>query len=245
MLVHQQRFLINPDESSNNTWDVPITYTTSHGPNFENTSPSLWLLSSQNETVIENILHGGTGWVILNLQATAFYRVNYEEQLWLELERGLKSSNFDGIDVISRTLIVDDVFNLARASQLPYSTALDIVSYLNQETEYYPWHAAFTNFNFLRRRIGQDEILEPFITVRIIIIIIMVNHLLFAIIKQNLIKELMVQLYASVPFNDNRDDDQIYSLKKNLALTWACRLQLGTCVEDAFSAFEAYRAGGR
>lgn len=91
--------------------------------------------------------------------------MNYEEQLWLELERGLKSADFDGIDVVSRTLIVDDVFNLARASQLPYTTALDVVSYLAKETEYYPWHAAFTNFNFLRRRIGQDEILEPFLKV--------------------------------------------------------------------------------
>lgn len=66
----QQRFLINPEESSNNTWDVPISYTTSHGPNFANTTPSLWLLSSQNETVIENVLHGGTGWILLNIQAT-------------------------------------------------------------------------------------------------------------------------------------------------------------------------------
>lgn len=98
--------------------------------------------------------------------SAAFYRVNYEAGLWLELENALKSENFDGIDVISRTLIVDDVFNLARSSQLPYATALDIVSYLVQETEYYPWHAAFTNFNFLRRRIGQHGLLEAFLTVR-------------------------------------------------------------------------------
>lgn len=55
----------------------------------------------------------------------------------------------------------------------------------------------------------------------------------------------MEELYQSVPFADNRDDDQIYSLKKNLALTWACRLEFGTCVEDAVSAFEEYRSGGR
>lgn len=87
--------------------------------------------------------------------------------MWLEIEKGLKSENFDGIDVVSRTLIVDDVFNLARARQLSYTTAFDILSYLESETEYYPWHAAFTNFNFLRRRIGQDEILEPFLKVTI------------------------------------------------------------------------------
>lgn len=182
-VITQQRFLLNPEQSSNNAWDVPITYTTSHEPNFSNTTPSLWLLASQNEAVIENVLHGGTGWIILNIQATGsarsisdyckrqllsyqgFYRVNYEDQLWLEIEDGLKSENFDGIDVISRTLIVDDVFNLARASQLPYTTALDIISYLEEETEYYPWHAAFTSFNFLRRRIGQNEVLEPLLSV--------------------------------------------------------------------------------
>lgn len=55
----------------------------------------------------------------------------------------------------------------------------------------------------------------------------------------------MLELYQSVPFNDNRNNDQIYSLKKNLALTWACRLELGTCVEDALNAFEAYQTGGK
>lgn len=100
---------------------------------------------------------------------SAFYRVNYEDQLWLEVEKGLESENFDGIDVISRTLIVDDVFNLARARQLSYNTAFDVLSYLEREVEYYPWHAAFTNFNFLRRRIGQDAVLEPFLTVKITI----------------------------------------------------------------------------
>lgn len=70
-----------------------------------------------------------------------------------------------------------------------------------------------------------------------------INTMLFSF--QDFITQLMAELYESVPFYDNRDDDQIYSLKKNLALTWACRLELGTCVEDALSAFEAYRAGGR
>lgn len=124
----------------------------------------LFLIFKQQVTLVLQYHHHS--YSICYVFYAAFYRVNYETQLWQELEQGLKSENFDGIDVISRTLIVDDVFNLARASQLPYTTTLDIVSYLVQETEYYPWHAAFTNFNFLRRRIGQDEILEPFLSVR-------------------------------------------------------------------------------
>lgn len=55
----------------------------------------------------------------------------------------------------------------------------------------------------------------------------------------------MRSVYLSVPFNVNDNDNHIYSLKKNLVLTWACRLQLGTCVQDALDAFESYRNGIR
>lgn len=60
---------------------------------------------------------------------------------------------------------MDDVFNLARAGEISYIRALDIVSYLENETEYYPWYSAFTAFTFLRRRIGQDDVLEPLLKV--------------------------------------------------------------------------------
>lgn len=95
-----------------------------------------------------------------------FYRVNYDQTLWSAIESALKGDNFGNISVINRALIVDDVFTFARASQIEYSRALDIISYLENEIEYYPWHAAFTSFSFLRRRIGQDETLEPHLRVR-------------------------------------------------------------------------------
>lgn len=69
-------------------------------------------------------------------------------------------------------MILDDVFNFARASYMNYFRALDIASYLVNEEGYYPWHVAFNAFTFLRRRIGQDETLEPFLRV-----IMEMNHL--------------------------------------------------------------------
>lgn len=100
-----------------------------------------------------------------------FYRVNYDEILWQEISTALHSDDFTSIDVINRALIVDDVFNLARASQLSYTTALDIASYLANEVEYYPWFAAFNAFTFLERRIGQDTILQPFLKVLQVILL--------------------------------------------------------------------------
>lgn len=70
LFFFQRRFLLNSSESSNFKWDVPITYTISHGPDFTNTTPVRWLLAEEDGVVIENILHGGTGWVILNIQGT-------------------------------------------------------------------------------------------------------------------------------------------------------------------------------
>lgn len=98
-----------------------------------------------------------------------FYRVNYDDTLWNQIEQALKSNNFGGIDEINRALILDDVFNFARASYMNYFRALDIASYLENEEGYYPWHVAFNAFTFLRRRIGQDETLEPFLRVTVLL----------------------------------------------------------------------------
>lgn len=101
------------------------------------------------------------------MSCLGFYRVNYDDTLWNQIEQALKSSNFGEIDEISRALILDDVFNFARASYMDYFTALDIASYLENETGYYPWFVAFNAFTFLRRRIGQDQTLEPFLRVTV------------------------------------------------------------------------------
>ncbi|XP_025832064.1 membrane alanyl aminopeptidase-like [Agrilus planipennis] len=69
-VISQKQFLLDPSESSSSQWYVPLTYTTSLEKNFDNTTTSRWLIPGQNVT-ISNILQGGSGWVLLNLQQTA------------------------------------------------------------------------------------------------------------------------------------------------------------------------------
>lgn len=92
--------------------------------------------------------------------------MNYDSTLWSALESALKSDNFDGIHVLNRAQIVDDALNLARAGQLDYATALNIVSYLENETEYYPWYSAFSALTILHRRIASNEALTTYLKVR-------------------------------------------------------------------------------
>lgn len=98
---------------------------------------------------------------------SAYYRVNYDSTLWSALESALKSEDFDGIPELNRAQIVDDALNLARAGQLDYSTALNIVSYLENETSYYPWYSALSALTVLNRRIGSLSTLGDYFKVRL------------------------------------------------------------------------------
>ena len=44
---------------------------------------------------------------------------------------------------------MDDVLNLARASQLPYPIALTMTSYLADESHYFPWDASITALQYI------------------------------------------------------------------------------------------------
>lgn len=67
-VITQKRFFYDSSASSNAMWDIPLTYTTSHDLNFlDNTSP-LWFPAIKSSVTIPNILQGGSGWVIFNLQ---------------------------------------------------------------------------------------------------------------------------------------------------------------------------------
>jgi aminopeptidase N len=75
--------------------------------------------------------------------------VNYDRKNWQLITKHLKSENYKDIPEINRAQLVDDALNLARAARLDYGTALDVISYLVQETEYLPWKAALSNMAYL------------------------------------------------------------------------------------------------
>lgn len=69
-VLFQKRFFLDSSATDDLKWDIPISYTISHSVDFNTTSPSLWFPSTEDNVTISNILHGGTGWVVLNIQET-------------------------------------------------------------------------------------------------------------------------------------------------------------------------------
>ncbi|GJQ73766.1 hypothetical protein Trydic_g18707 [Trypoxylus dichotomus] len=217
LTLTQERFLLSSSASSNFKYYIPITYTTAENVNFQNTTITKWLLPD-DELIIE-LEEESVDWVIVNLLETGYYRVNYEEDLWGALKGALVSVNFGNIPIINRAQIVDDILNLARADIIDYSIALDVTSFLQNETSYYPWYAAFNAFAFLRRRLDISTTVGEKLQLHIL--------------------TMMAKLYESVSF-DITTQSQVDILKTALALQWACELELEQCVNTSTTLFEGF-----
>ena len=151
----QARFLLTPESGkpSNDTnpytWWVPLSFT-SPRLGFQATAPSSWLDPAQAETVTEFSLGdlAATEPLIVNVQQTGFYRVNYDQHNWGLISAALLTEH-QTFHRINRAQLMDDALNLARAGILDYPTALKVTEYLTQETNYIPWSSAVTGFVYL------------------------------------------------------------------------------------------------
>ena len=153
-MATQDRFLLTPDNGDTNdtnpyTWWVPLSFT-SPSLGFEETAPSSWLDPAQADTNTQLSLGDidASQPLIVNVQQTGFYRVNYDQQNWDLLSTSLVSDH-QAIHRINRAQIMDDGLNLARAGILNYPTALKVTEYLAKETDFIPWKSAVTGFVYL------------------------------------------------------------------------------------------------
>ncbi|KAK4874651.1 hypothetical protein RN001_014011 [Aquatica leii] len=128
------------NNQSNSLWTIPINYVHSNNPSFTKTVPQLWL-TTKSKTVNN---FPSEGWLILNIQQTGYYRVNYDLENWRRIIYFLKNGNIDKIHILNRAQLINDAFYLAYNEVLPVSIPLTLSEYLVRETDYIPF-ASFYN----------------------------------------------------------------------------------------------------
>lgn len=201
-------------------WWIPITYTTETLKNFQNTKPSYWMSGEQSSLTLTDIPATNDQWIIFNLQETGYYRVNYDDKNWQLIIKHLNSTNFKDISTINRGQLIDDALNLARAGRLNYTTALDVTSYLERETEYVPWKSALTALsyldNMLNKRLGYDQF-------RVYIL------------------KLLDNVYREVRFKDTPGEPQLTVFTRIDILIWACTFEHDDCVRNAVMLFQNWQ----
>lgn len=210
--LSQKRFMIhNKDHNDETIYQIPITYATKNGFGFEETGHRL-ILTDQETTIPIN---SEDIWTIFNVQQVGYYRVNYDEESWDLILKALKKKDFDGIHVLNRAQIVDDALNLARGGLLSYAFAFDVLDYLDHETSYIPWLAAFNGLSYLSRRAVNSKS-EKF---------------------EKYIQKILEGVYEHLGFEEKEDDSQIDHYNRANVLQWACRYKHEDCVKNAMAEF--------
>ncbi|XP_066184231.1 aminopeptidase N [Sylvia atricapilla] len=155
--VSQAHFLLDPTTSVdrpsvfNYTWIIPITWMTGSGQGNGN----YWLTKVTDTN--SNFRVDSPNWLLLNLNVTGYFRVNYNQENWDQLINQL-STDHTVFPVINRAQIIDDAFNLARAKYVNVTLALDTTRFLGQETEYMPWEAALNNLQYFQQMFDRSEV---------------------------------------------------------------------------------------
>ncbi|CRK96557.1 CLUMA_CG010037, isoform A [Clunio marinus] len=197
-------------------WWVPITYTTKTDLEFDNTKPSHWMKAEKNIT-IENIAQS-SDWLLLNIQVTGFYRVNYDIINWKLIINHLNNPRrYHEISQSNRAQLIDDAMNLARADLLDYTTALDVTKYLSHERDYVPWKTALNNLLYIDSmliRMPDYDKMKKYLTSRI------------------------ENIYNRLQFEDT--GDVLTMLNRYQILKAACHLGMKDCVTNAIIKFHTW-----
>ncbi|XP_016982032.2 membrane alanyl aminopeptidase [Drosophila rhopaloa] len=212
----QKRFLLKENDGADADlkYTVPISYTTSETTTkFANSTPKFILKPDVATTVS---FTPAIKWIVANVQQTGYYRVNYTESNWHAIHQVLNTADWGGVHENNRAQIVDDLFNLARAGNITYNLTLDVIEYLETETNYIPWTSAFNGFSYLTIRLGNDT--SDFGTY---------------------IQSLTNKAYNQLGFNETSSDTALDIYLRTKILSWACRYGSADCISKAKGYFQS------
>nr|CAD7397313.1 unnamed protein product [Timema poppensis] len=204
--ISQERFLLIPAINGTDThdykWWIPLTYTTKSELDFVDTETKQWLTATEESKQLTTPIINQEEWIIFNIQETSFYRVNYDATNWALIAAHLNSDSFEQIPPVNRAQLLDDVFNLARAGYVDYTLVLQMVKYLERETDYVPWYAAFNGLNYVDKRMRGAPSYDYYAWKRFIL-------------------KLLNKEYTTLGSEGNDADDHVTKLFRNQILTWA------------------------
>lgn len=209
--LSQERYFSDPANSRNNiTFWIPINYATTANPSSDVTTPDLWFPPTRDmDFTIPELT--SQDWLLLNKQASGYYRVLYDDTNY-ELLADAMLRNISLFHRLNRAQIIDDAYNFARIDRLNYGQFLNIVRFLENDSEYAPWYPAITAFTTIERAFSGHED-YPLLT--------------------EFIRSLVEHLYDTLGPRDIADEAFLRKYARPLAIQWACNMGSVHCRSDA------------
>ncbi|XP_006913361.1 aminopeptidase Q [Pteropus alecto] len=195
----------------NATWIVPILWIKSG-----TTQSLVWLDKSSKVFPEMQVSDFDHDWVILNLNMTGYYRVNYDKLGWKKLNQQLEEDP-KAIPVIHRLQLIDDAFSLSKNNYIEIETALDLTKYLAEEDEIIVWHAVLVNL------VTRDLVFD------------VNNYDIYPLLKKYLLKRLtsVWNIYSTI-IRENvaaLQDDYLALISLRKLFETACLLGLEDCLQ--------------
>lgn len=162
-ILTQKRFFTDPENEGKETvessfgykWSIPITFITSADQKVQRS----WFFRHHPSHTIS--LNEDVDWIKLNKNQNGYYRVNYEPKMWQSISNALKK-DLTKFSVLDRAHLLNDVFSLAQAGEVPYETALKMTEYLGQESLFMPWSAVASKLKSMKALLYNTEVYKPF-----------------------------------------------------------------------------------
>lgn len=135
--ISQSWYQDSDSSSTDRTWAIPLTWLDLNNTvmDWEDTSPALWLLDTSAEVLVS-----AGSLPLLNKKAVGYYRVNYDNQIWLELGNFLMTDHHL-VHPLNRAQIICDVAHLSSHGAMEEATAQHVLQYYQNEQDFAPVRA--------------------------------------------------------------------------------------------------------
>jgi len=139
LVLSQSWYRDGVEDSTDQLWNIPINIVDigNANPDWDDTAPSHWL---SDVSITISLIDDFSGPIVLNKKATGYYRVNYEEDNWIQLAQTLLNDH-QGIHPLNRAQIICDAISLARSGHISQEIKNKVMEYIDQETDLGPLNA--------------------------------------------------------------------------------------------------------
>ncbi|XP_026290369.1 aminopeptidase N [Frankliniella occidentalis] len=238
LVLTQEKFLRRPwarnssrPYSEPQLWHVPVSMVTQSEAErdaslLQDTRPRAWLVA---RTLVLD-MDKPDDWVLVNLQQTGFFRVNYDLDNWRLLSEQLRRDP-SRLPVAVRAQLLDDAFALAGAGLLPYEVALNLTTYLpGREHHPRPWAPALAGLGDILSHLTDQP-----------------DYILFERYMQKLLSPLWEQVAPADPSTSatpspveaNTTKEQL--LHRAEMVSWSCSMHVDKCEDWAKRAVHKWR----
>lgn len=216
--LQQTRFFYS-NQSSDNLWHVPINYVVASNPNFTETRADLWLTESQLEIRNDSAPKPWmpNDWIILNVQQSGYYRVNYDNELWNLIIGQLNGPQYHLIHLLNRGQLIDDSFHIARSGRITPDIPLDIMNYLEWETDHIVWDSAERALFLYNRWLLGSPVYDEF---------------------QDYVVKNVAAMFDKLGVNVIDNEPRLDRYARQIAINLACLHGLTQCLTDAAQQLE-------